>query len=183
MNFIDFNSGNNTACYLLGPECNSSCHSLYSACTGISNGLDTGMMPLYISLYAAGAVLVISGTKHAVFLAKQISEKCCRKPMVIDYDNPNLELDPSHWSYRALHPSDSPKPKSVWENLFGTVRDYAFGAVPIVTGVILQRIPGIIMEQACQPIGASCPDMSGHCVSACEWGNDWLIDVIKQLIK
>jgi hypothetical protein len=170
-------NSSSSICETLVDPCTRWCESGAAICKSIETDSSTGSRMLTISLLSIGAVLVIKGTAHGIVVMKLLTHCGCRKtPQSENYRSLQTENDlcesieqPRRWYNTTL---------SVISHTFKTFASYAFGSLPIITGLILYQTPSNYCFEATE-----CPSYGESCVSGCYWAEAWLVEVIQKIVQ
>lgn len=181
----------NPACQELGPWAYSTCTTTAHTCEGMSEDLAEALTPIIYSLFSLGALYTVDGALKLTDAGVRAVSHC------VDLISKRRFQPGEDCESEGFIQRDSGKGRSVkkvesctrwgsfmkvWNSIFKTGRAFCVASLCVATGIPLYKFIQTL-ETHCKSVAPSCPSYKADAIDSCEWANNWLIDVIKEIIK
>ena len=181
----------NAACNELGPWAIHTCNSTAHTCDSVSGDITEALTPIIYALFSMGALYTANGAIRVTDMGVRTIAHCVDQiskrhfKAKADFESEGL-IQHDSGEGRSVK-KEKPSSRwdsfmSVWNSIFKTGRTFCIASLCIATGIPLYQFIHLL-ESKCGDISPSCTYFKADTIDSCYWANNWLIDVIKEIIK
>jgi hypothetical protein len=170
---------NNTACQTLHEAAYGVCESSGPLYCTLQEGVSLVCHIIAIPILMMAGEHLIEGIIEGIFTIKEASRRYLNKQdylTVQDEDSDQIfRLSVETQERKTLSPP-------LWKRSMKSLQSLTTAVFQGGVGVAGLSIAGIFSESSCASFPEQCPKIAEYAVNACNWGNEFLISVIDQVI-
>lgn len=158
---------NNTACIELQQSAINGCNTFSDTCTSVSGWVTLGVNLIAIPILTLAGEMLIEGVLDTAILVRDVRKsfhKSNRYQTIQDESQNNTQ------------------PIPFWKRALGSVRQLTTVTTLTSIALVTLKVGSLFTNSSCQSINEHCPQFGMHAVEVCNWSNQFLIDVINQII-
>jgi hypothetical protein len=178
----------NSACLNVGPAAYGACGDASHTYCGVAGDLALALKPIVYTLFATGGIYAIDGVVKLTDLGVDsiafcINQYAQKKLLFSDVGDAELLLNVAQIKDEdKAPPSKWKRTVSVWNAVSKTGKCFCLASLCLCVAYPLFRLIGIL-NAGCQSINGSCIGFKAGTISGCNWVNEFVIDLIKQLLQ
>jgi hypothetical protein len=182
----------NAACTSLGPYTASFCNTTAGELDSLSAEVALAITPFTYALLATGTLYAVDGTIKLAdlgvctvsFIVDKVSKVSKLRFSSRGGDELEVVNEYEILNERQIKEKEEPASRwrrfvTGWNSVFKTGRSVSVASLCLFSGAPLYKVIQLLNSSG--SLSAKCPHFEADAIQGCEWANQWLLDVIKQI--